>query len=96
MKMKRLLPAIVALLGFTLGTTPIVMAKGKPTHQAKCPDTWDSNKCAYFSDGYKAGKTDRQANQSMAYERHSDQYDSRFEEAYRVGYEEGWQAKGKK
>ena len=93
MKTKSLM---IALLGLMLAASPMVMAKGKPANQPKCPDTWDSNKCAYFGDGYKAGKTDRQANMSMAYERHGDQYDSRIEEAFRVGYEDGWQAKGKK
>jgi hypothetical protein len=87
--------ASFAALAIFLSASPEVLAKPKAkAAQAKCPDTWDSNKCAYFQDGFKAGKEDRGANMSMAHERHSDAYDSRFEEAYSVGYEEGWK-KGK-
>lgn len=56
-----------------------------------CPDTWTGNKCDYYKDGYKAGRRDRKANMSMAYEQHNDAYDSRNESYYQAGYEDGWQ-----
>lgn len=65
-------------------------AAGNSSVQVKCPDTWTGAKCDYFRDGYKQGKVDRGANMSMAYQRHSGLYDSRFEEAFSVGYEAGW------
>ena len=49
-----------------------------------------SNECAYYRDGYKAGKKDRRINMSRAYERHGDAYDSRFEEYFAEGYRKGW------
>ncbi|MCP9809725.1 hypothetical protein KBY58_09800 [Cyanobium sp. HWJ4-Hawea] len=66
-------------------------AGGYSSGKVKCPDTWTGAKCDYFRDGYKQGKVDRGANLSMAYQRHSGLYDSRFEEAFSVGYEAGWQ-----
>ena len=49
-----------------------------------------SNEEAYYKDGCAAGKTDRKNNQSMAYERHSGDYDSRFEAAFAAGYNHCW------
>lgn len=56
----------------------------------KCPYGAGSNACEYWQDGLRAGREDAMANMSMAYERHSDGYDSRFEPAYAKGYEAGW------
>jgi len=56
----------------------------------QCPYNQDSNECAYFVDGYNAGKEDRGMNMSRAYERHGDAYDSRFEQYFAEGYKDGW------
>jgi ribosome modulation factor len=61
-------------------------AAGSP----KCPYGAGSNECEYWQDGFRAGREDAMANMSMAYQRHSDSYDSRFESAYAKGYEAGW------
>lgn len=50
----------------------------------------DANNRAFYEDGYCAGRMDAKNNQSMAYQRHTDAYDNRFENAYRMGYETGW------
>lgn len=44
----------------------------------------------YYRDGYHLGKADGQAHMSGAYQRHQDHYDTRFEPAFRAGYEQGW------
>jgi hypothetical protein len=75
------------LSGFSLISLPPASAK-----PVQCPDTWTGTKCDYYKDGYKAGKTDRKAGLSMAYERHNDAYDSRNASYYQAGYEEGWQS----
>lgn len=59
-------------------------------HEVKCPDDIKGNECAYFQDGYMAGSEDGKASMSMAYERHAESYDSRFEPYFAKGYEEGW------
>ncbi len=50
-----------------------------------------SNEREYYNDGCHEGTSDAQASMSMAYERHSDMYDSRFEPYFRQGYEQCWQ-----
>jgi opacity protein-like surface antigen len=60
----------------------------KPTHD-NAP-TPGSNERAYYDDGCHEGTTDAQASMSMAYERHSDMYDRRFEPYFRDGYEHCW------
>jgi len=64
--------------------------KGAQQSAIQCPDTWTGIKCDYYKDGYKAGRTDRKAGQSMAYERHDGAYDSRNASYYQAGYEDGW------
>jgi len=44
----------------------------------------------YFDDGCTKGRRDAEARMSMAYERHQGDYDSRFESAYKLGYERCW------
>ena len=57
----------------------------------QCPDTWGGTiKCDYYKDGYKAGRTDRKANLSNAYERHNGKYDNRNASYFQAGYEAGW------
>lgn len=55
-----------------------------------CPTDLGGNECEYFLDGYKAGKDDANMSMSRAYQRHSDYYDSRFEEYFARGYQAGW------
>ena len=55
-----------------------------------CPSDIRGNECAYYRDGYKAGKDDGKASMSRAYERYSDDYDSRFEKYFARGYKAGW------
>lgn len=72
-----------------------VAVVGTPTPSAaavQCPDTWTGNKCEYYRDGFKAGRIDRKANLSNAYERHSGQYDSRNASYFQAGYEAGWES----
>jgi len=49
-----------------------------------------SNERAYYDDGCHDGTSDAQMSMSMAYERHADMYDSRFEPYFRDGYENCW------
>ena len=55
-----------------------------------CPTDLGGNECEYYMDGYKAGKDDADMSMSRAYERHADDYDSRFEEYFSRGYQSGW------
>ncbi|MEB3361782.1 MAG: hypothetical protein VKI42_06615 [Synechococcaceae cyanobacterium] len=82
--------------GLAVGATlfaaaiPLISAHPVSAKPIVCPDTWTGIKCDYYKDGYKAGRRDRKANMSMAYERHNDSYDSRNESYYQAGYEDGW------
>ena len=51
-----------------------------------CPSGLKGNECAHYQDGYKAGKQDGKASMSRACQRHSDAYDSRFQEYFKKGY----------
>jgi hypothetical protein len=73
--------------GYEAGWESVKVSQ-KPSIQ--CPDTWVGSKCDYYKDGLKAGRTDRKAGLSMAYERHSGAYDSRNSSYYQAGYEAGW------
>lgn len=79
--------ATLLFSGLTLVGLP--PANAKPV---QCPDTWTGTKCDYYKDGFKAGKSDRKAGLSMAYERHDGAYDSRNASYYQEGYEAGWQS----
>jgi hypothetical protein len=50
----------------------------------------DAKASAYYDDGCKAGKADKKAGLSMAYERHAGEYDSEVESTYQAGYEKCW------
>lgn len=84
------------LAGLALSATlltaaaPLISVQPANAKPIKCPDTWNGIKCDYYKDGYKAGRQDRKANMSMAYERHNDAYDSRNESYDQAGYEDGW------
>lgn len=82
---------IVAMISIaTILVATSVEAKKSRSATASCPASLDSNGCEYYKDGIKAGRTDRAAHQSAAYERHSDHYDSQNEAAFKAGYEKGW------
>lgn len=51
---------------------------------------YGTNERDYYDDGCRDGTGDAQMGMSMAYERHSDMYDSRFEPYFRQGYEACW------
>ena len=53
-------------------------------------DGTDAKASAYYDDGCKAGKADKKAGLSMAYERHAGEYDSEVEGTYQAGYEKCW------
>ena len=63
-------------------------AQKKPDHGSA--PTAGSNERAYYDDGCLDGTRDAKASMSMAYERHADMYDSRFEPYYAQGYEACW------
>ncbi len=66
-------------------------AQKKPSRPAHDDaPTPGSNERAYYDDGCHEGTGDAQMSMSMAYERHSDMYDSRFEPYFRQGYEHCW------
>lgn len=50
----------------------------------------DANASFFFDEGCKAGKEDKKIGQSMAYERHSDSYNTDNEGSFRAGYEKCW------
>lgn len=81
------LAASSAILVTGLSLVGLPPANAKPI---KCPDTWEGIKCDYYKDGYKAGKGDRKAGLSMAYERHDGAYDTQNASYYQAGYEDGW------
>jgi hypothetical protein len=72
------LAASATLLFSGLTLVGLPPANAKPV---QCPDT------------FKAGKSDRKAGLSMAYERHDGAYDSRNASYYQAGYEDGWNAR---
>jgi len=66
-------------------------AKKKPSRPShdNAP-TRGSNERAYYDDGCHDGTIDAQNSMSMAYVRHADMYDSRFEPYFKQGYEACW------
>ncbi len=63
-------------------------AKGPPRHEGA--PTPGSNERAYYDDGCHEGTADAKMSMSMAYERHADMYDSRFEPFFKDGYDKCW------
>ena len=59
-------------------------------NEVECPSDIHGNECEYYKDGYRAGREDGSASMSMAYERHAESYDGRFESYFAQGYEAGW------
>lgn len=60
----------------------------RPSHD-NAP-TPGSNERAYYDDGCHEGTADAKMSMSMAYERHSDMYDRRFEPYFKQGYQHCW------
>ena len=50
----------------------------------------DKMASVYYDNGCKAGRADRKSRLSMAHERHSGDYDSRYEGSYQAGYDKCW------
>lgn len=86
----RLLFGLAASSALLFAGTPLIAIQPASAAPIQCPDTWTGNKCEYYQDGYKAGRQDRKAGLSMAYERHDGAYDSRNASYYQAGYEAGW------
>lgn len=61
-----------------------------PSVSGSALPTSGSNERAYYDDGCREGANDARMSMSMAYERHSDMYDTRFERYFRQGYEACW------
>jgi hypothetical protein len=78
------------------GTQPqIATPVSSASNVAGCPGGMDPMACDYYKDGIKAGKGDKAAHLSDAYQRHQGKYDSRFEAPFRAGYATGWYNDGK-
>lgn len=90
------LASAIMLSGCNSNNQPQVAAPSRSTAAAPgCPASMEAIACDYYKDGIKAGKTDKAAHMSDAYQRHQDQYDSRFEPAFRAGYASGWYKDGR-
>ncbi|MCA3556218.1 hypothetical protein [Aestuariivirga sp.] len=68
----------------------IAVFKYKAAAAAAPSDGTDAKASAYYDDGCAAGKADKKAGLSMAYERHSGAYDTEVESTYQAGYEKCW------
>jgi hypothetical protein len=75
-------------IGFNNAAADASKSKGAVNH-GNAP-TPGSNERAYYDDGCHEGTVDAQNSMSMAYVRHSDMYDRRFEPYFQQGYEACW------
>jgi hypothetical protein len=75
-------------IGYGNAAADAKKATKQPSHD-NAP-TPGSNERAYYDDGCHEGTVDAQNSMSMAYERHSDMYDRRFEPYFKDGYEHCW------
>ena len=89
----RFLFSLAASSTLLLSGIPLIGIQPAVAAPVQCPDTWTGNKCEYYKDGYKAGKTDRKAGLSMPYERHAGAYYTQNASYYQAGYEESWGSK---
>ncbi len=62
---------------------------GACAEEAVAPGT-DQKASAYFDDGCVAGRNDKLAGLSMAYERNAGAYDTEAEGSFQAGYEKCW------
>jgi len=74
--------------GYDIGYGNANADASKPSYD-DAPE-YGTNERDYYEDGCRDGTGDAQMNMSMAYERHSDMYDSRFEPYFKQGYEACW------
>ena len=88
----RFLFSLAASSTLLLSGIPLIGIQPAAAAPVQCPDTWTGNKCEYYKDGYKAGKTDRKAGLSMAYERHNGAFDTANASYFQAGYESGWES----
>lgn len=86
----RLLFGLAASSALLFAAAPLLSIQPASAASIQCPDIWTGNQCEYYQDGNKAGRQDRKAGLSMAYERHDGAYDSRHASYYQAGYEAGW------
>jgi hypothetical protein len=64
--------------------------KYKAAAASSSSDGTDANASAYYDDGCKAGKKDKKAGLSMAYERHEGEYNTEYASTFQAGYEKCW------
>jgi hypothetical protein len=78
--------------GYSIGYQNAAADAKKATKQPRYDNapTPGSNERAYYDDGCHEGTSDAQMSMSMAYARHADMYDRRFEPFFRDGYEHCW------
>jgi hypothetical protein len=89
----RLMIGLAASSTLLLAAAPMVSPQPASAAPIQCPETWTGNTCEDYKDGYKAGRQDRKAGMSNAYERHAGAYDTANAPYYQAGYETGWDAK---
>ena len=82
--MKTTVKLLASITAVTLITAMSVAA------QESGSDGTDERASAYYDDGCEAGRNDRAAGLSMAYERHAGEYDSEDEGSFQAGYEKCW------
>jgi len=85
MHARKMLVAVATAVFMLIGQMPATAQA-----EVECPADVSGNECEYYKDGFMAGAEDGKAGMSMAYERHADSYDSRFEPYFQAGYELGW------
>ena len=81
--------------GWWADSDDIVVDKGciavfKYSASASTSGGTDAIASAYYDDGCKAGKADKKAGLSMAYERHDGAYDTANAGSYEAGYNKCW------
>lgn len=72
------------------GCNAVFKYKAAAAATTTATDGTDANASAYYDDGCAAGKTDKKAGLSMAYERHAGAYDTANASTYQAGYEKCW------
>lgn len=76
-------------IGYSNASADANRSRSSASYDSDLP-TAGSNERAYYDDGCREGTKDAKMSMSMAYMRHSDMYDSRFEPYFAKGYEACW------
>lgn len=76
--------------GYQIGYSNAAADRSRESSYDSDVPTPGSNERAYYDDGCRQGTKDAKMSMSMAYERHSEMYDSRFEPYFAKGYEACW------